>query len=124
VEYITKTLIERRNRVGKAFYAKVLPLDRFETAGGRLKFTDLAVEAGFAPPRRYEIEWFRYDNAAGTQSALPSKGEAIPEEAQRAAGEAYFGAKIRSDAMPGKTVTVYLRTRAGAPAVVGIERSW
>ena len=51
-DWITATLIERRNRTGRAFYSRVLPLDHFHlSAGTYLSFDDLAVTAGFAAPR-------------------------------------------------------------------------
>ena len=47
--YIAKTLIERRDMIGKYWFSKACPLDQFIVAGGKLSFKDLAVEHGFAP---------------------------------------------------------------------------
>ena len=40
-------LIERRNKIGDAFFRKVLPLENFRVEGNTLKFDDLAVTYGF-----------------------------------------------------------------------------
>ncbi len=36
-DWIVKCLIERRNKVGRTYFAKLLPLDGFEVSGGRLE---------------------------------------------------------------------------------------
>ncbi len=51
VEYMTRTLIERRDKIGRAFFEEVLPLDRFRIQHGQLEFEDLAVNYGFVQPR-------------------------------------------------------------------------
>jgi len=59
-DYITEVLIERRNRIGRRWFAQVNPLDRFElqVAGGdlKLRFTDLAVQYGFETARKYQVQ--------------------------------------------------------------------
>ena len=56
-ETITRLLIERRDDVGRHWFAQVNPLDGFEVvdAGGvkELRFEDLAVRHGFEAARRY-----------------------------------------------------------------------
>ncbi len=59
-DYITAVLIERRERIGRRWFTQVNPLDRFElrAAGGDvgLGFTDLAVQYGFEPARKYQVQ--------------------------------------------------------------------
>ncbi len=50
-DYTTRTLIQRRDMIGRMFFGKVLPLDRFEVRAGGLIFEDLAVKHGFHAPR-------------------------------------------------------------------------
>jgi hypothetical protein len=64
-EYLIKTLIERRDKIGRYWYRKVNPLVRFHVneQEGRytIEFDDLAVNAGFEPiattAYRYRIEY-------------------------------------------------------------------
>ena len=114
VEWAAKCLIERRDRIGRAFFDAVLPLDNFRVRGGRLEFDDLAAQYGFRSARQYSIQWARFDNQSG--AAAPITGAAA-SEVPRDSG--YLRASIRADD-PAKMVTVYLR----AGQVVGIERSW
>ena len=68
-DWITATLIERRNRIGRTYFARVLPLDHFRVEGNTLAFDDLGVSNGFAPPRTYTIDLVqvrqREERAAG-----------------------------------------------------------
>ena len=43
VDWIAKCLIARRDKIGRTYFAKVLPLDRFQVRDGQLAFEDLAV---------------------------------------------------------------------------------
>ena len=48
--WIAKCLIERRDRIGATYFAKVLPLDNFEVRGRELDFDDLEIKSGFTGP--------------------------------------------------------------------------
>lgn len=117
-EYVTRTLIKRRDKIGGAFFAKVLPLDEFRVASGELQYTDLAEHHKFRPQPPYEIEWFAYDNDKQTRRTLNAKGFRIPPW-----DGPYLTGTIST---PGdeKRVYVYLRRKAGAFEVVGLERTW
>ncbi|MFN7992555.1 MAG: hypothetical protein U0Q18_03095 [Bryobacteraceae bacterium] len=122
--WIVHCLTERRNKVGRAYFAKLLPLDRFHVASGRLAFDDLAVQYGFAAPRQYRIRWFHFDNASNRLAALPEEGTAsLPRAVLRAAAGDYFAARIDAQDER-KVVTAFLRTTGGNPEIVGIDRTW
>ena len=114
-DWVAKCLIERRNKIGRAFFSDVLPLDNFALRGGKLVFDNLAARYGFQEPPGYSVQWFEYDNRAGTRKQIP--GAATFDLPSTHAG--YVAAAIQGQD-PRKTVTVYLH----GSSVVGIDRTW
>ena len=47
VDYLTATLAARRDKIGRTFFSKVLPLDNFRIENGELHFDDLGMAAAF-----------------------------------------------------------------------------
>src|SRR4051794_4071366 len=113
-DWVTRCLIERRNRIGRAFFEDVLPIDNFTVQNGKLTFEDLAVKYGFHQPRRYSIQWSDFDNLNNRKSPIAGSGLDLPGSSAE-----FVAADIRADD-PGKAVTVYLRNRV----VVGVDRTW
>jgi hypothetical protein len=123
-DWIANALIGRRDRIGRAFFSKLLPLDNFRVSDGRIAFDDLGVHYGFVQPRSYQIQWSRFDNRGGRKERVSgATGAAIPSQFQDSATGAYFAADITSGD-PRKSVTAYLRKTNGGFEVVGIDRSW
>ncbi|MGC8884552.1 MAG: hypothetical protein ACP5UT_17120 [Bryobacteraceae bacterium] len=114
-EYLVRCLIERRDKIGRAYFRKVLPIDRFEVRGGELVFEDLAARHGLPSPAAYEILWREFDNETGQAGRVLAAGPRVPSGAGP-----YCMAEISSASRPGQKVFVWLR---GAQ-VVGIERTW
>jgi hypothetical protein len=81
-EFLTKALIERRNRVGRYWFSRVTPADYFQVADGKLTFHDLAVDRGLAVARHYRVEMrpakgkSRHFDLAGTALSLSELGDA------------------------------------------------
>jgi hypothetical protein len=122
-DWITAALIERRNRIGRTFFARVLPLDRVRVAANALEFDDLNVTYGFAPARSYEIEWYGFDNAKDMFLDRLGSGATIPPAAQSIATGAYVAARIHAgDAA--MQVQAFVRKAANGFEVVGLERTW
>lgn len=123
-DWVTRCLIARRDKIGRAFFDDVLPLDHFAVKHGRLEFEDLAAKYNFAPPVSYTVQWSRFDNDTEQKAPLPGRGGfEIPAELSKAAPGAYFAADIQGqDAR--KTVTVYLRKTGGDFRIVGVDRRW
>jgi hypothetical protein len=124
VDWITGRLIARRDKIGRTYFDRVLPLDQLRVEAGQLAFDDLSVGYGFTGPRQYQIQWFRFDNMSRQKTPLLGAAtQAIPSEARNARSGDYFAAEIRAED-PKKTVTAYLRYRDGGLQVVGIDRAW
>ena len=70
VDWATQCLIQRRNRIGRAFFHDVLPLDDFVVRNGKLQFEDLAMKFGFEGARPYSIQWSVFDNRTGRKSSI------------------------------------------------------
>jgi hypothetical protein len=125
VDYLVATLAERRDKIGRAYFHKVLPLEGFRVTNGELQFEDLAVRYKFAPDRAYNVAWSEFDNASGTLKPLQEEASfRLPKQFAEAAESVYYAATIRTPTDARKTVTVYLRKKGAAFEIVGIERSW
>jgi len=123
-DWIATCLIERRNKIGRAFFAQVLPLDRFEVRENKLVFEDLAVKHGLIASREYKIQWSRFDNNSEQKTPLPGETAfTVPAEIKTASVGEYLAADIVSSD-PKKTVTVFLRKKPDRAEVVGIDRGW
>jgi hypothetical protein len=123
-ELLTDYLIGRRDRIGRTYFAKVLPLDNFRVEDRQLKFEDLAAKYNFRPAGEYKAEWSRFDNNSGAHTAIAgAMNFQLPEPAQSAVAGSYFAAKISGEDAA-KTVTVYLRKEQNQFKVVGIDRTW
>jgi hypothetical protein len=113
-DWVTRCLIERRNKIGRAFFDDVLPLDNFSLRNGKLVFEDLGLKYGFHAARRYSVQWAVFDNQ--TQRLSPISGATTFDVPRSPA--LYLAAQIRGKD-PDQTVTVYLRK----DTVVGIDRT-
>ncbi|MFB3778161.1 MAG: hypothetical protein ACE141_11135 [Bryobacteraceae bacterium] len=120
-DWITHCLIERRDKIARAAFSKVLPVDRFELAGGRLSFVDLASLYGVGPPLEIQVQWSSFDNE--WETSVPLAGESslnLP----RMAGDGYWLATLTSHRRAGQTVRVYVRKRGQRLDLAGVERTW
>ena len=118
-DWVAECLIRRRDKIGRAHFTLVLPIDRFEVRDGKLVFENLAVKYGFETEPAYQVHWTVFDNDRETHAPLASKGsfEIPPTD------EPYVAAHIQGRDSR-KTVVVYLRGSRSERRVVGVERSW
>ena len=114
-------LINRRDIIGRTYFAKVLPLDEFRIEDGTLRFTDLERKYGFVESRRYNVSWSIFDNEKETHQPIPSA--TTFELPTQTAQPGYYAAKIVADD-EAKTVTVYIRRSSNRLEIVGIDRTW
>jgi hypothetical protein len=122
-DWITAALIERRNRIGRTFFAGVLPLDRFRVTANTLEFDDLAVTYGFSSARTYTIDWYGFDNASYVLLDRVGTGPALPSSVQALANGAYAAARV-SAGNPDMRVDVFVRKGASGFEVVGLDWNW
>ena len=135
-DWVANCLIERRDRIGRAFLEEVLPLDNFRVEDETLLFDDLSVVHGFREARAYQVFWSTFDNVSGASFAIAdSTGFTIPDAMLDADPGTYFvggigieGDGIAVDVEQGVRTThrveVYLRRETSGFSVVGIDRIW
>ena len=130
-EYITATLIERRNRVLKTWLTAVNPVVDFGlSADGHLTFSNAAVDAGVAsPPTSYRVRWARFDNATG--SATGAMEITTTETRAAAPQEVLAGAQVIQAEITSvhpqfnawsTPVTVHFRRDPAGWTLVGVRR--
>jgi hypothetical protein len=56
VDYLTRSLIVRRDKTARYWFARVAPLDFFVVEGAALRFHDLAADIGLVGRRAYDLE--------------------------------------------------------------------
>jgi hypothetical protein len=113
-EWIARCLIERRNKIGRAFFSRVLPVDRFVIRDGNFEFEDLQAKH-FGARQSYSVRWFTFDNATGQRQVIEGASTfAVP-----AADSKYLAAEIAGSASPSRVI-VYIRNGA---EIVGREHA-
>jgi hypothetical protein len=124
--WIADALIQRRDKIGRALFAKVLPLENFRVRNGRLEFDDLMESYGFAGPREFEVAWMAFDNINETSEFIVIDAPdqfAVPAEVAGATEGSYFSVGVEGE-VAGMNVIVYLRKESEGLEVVGIDRNW
>ena len=120
-DWLAQCLIQRRDKIGRAFYKKVLPIDRFEIRGNQLVFEDLSEKADFGTAGPYRIQWFQFDNGTEATSPIPGATTAV----MPSPSGPYLVARIASESRPAQLVDVTVRLEgSSSPTVVGIDRRW
>jgi hypothetical protein len=131
-EFLTQTLIKRRDKVVAAWINGVCPVvdPKLDAAGG-LSFANAAVAAGAATaPESYQIQWFRFDNATDTRTPQGEARTVSTASAQAPAGllesGEYVGVTImaRHPQHSGwiRPAVFFFRRGAAGWTLVGVER--
>lgn len=107
-EYLLKCLIKRRDKIGKVYYAKVLPFDRFRVQNGELRWDDLSKSVTGAT-----VKWESFDNRSGARAAI---SKPVPN--------GFSVATISAASRPKQRIEVFVRAEGAGWKVVGVERNW
>jgi hypothetical protein len=131
-QFLGDALIERRNKIGRAFLARVNPvIDPALAADGTLSFKNAAVLHGFAAaPASYAVVWHQFDNNTGEVRRLGDAGGAADAVRAPAGLPSDAGAFVRVDisaAVPehpswNRPVHAYFRRAASGWSLVGFDR--
>lgn len=126
--YLADVLIRRRDKVVAHYFRRVNPLTSFRVAGPWLEFEDLGVSHGVAASGGYQYQWFAFDNAFGTLTALQEPGTAESARIRLPSPRPeYLMVRIRTsrgqETNRTQAIDVYLRNHDKAPPrPVGVER--
>ena len=124
VDYLTATLVKRRDKIGQTSFSKVLPLDNFSVKNGELQFDDLAVVYKLRAAQNYEIHWFEFDNMTGHRTRMDAPASPrLPDAAMQSAVGSYFSAVLSSatDDRLNPVIVTLVKTNDGF-RVVGVSR--
>ena len=118
--WLIRCLIERRDKIGRVYFAKLLPLDRFDVRNGTLTWDDVGARLRYTPPADVTLAWESFDNATGSRSRIANANTAaVPAQTS-----GYSLATLTSTTQPSHRIEVFLRHTSAGPQVIGVERSW
>lgn len=120
-EWLIECLIQRREKIGRTYFAKVLPLDQFKVRNNELVWDDLAQIHGYGGAGTINVQWSRFDNE--TERRTPINGATTPRIPEISNGD-YVVAQLVQASRTSHTISVYLRKKNTETEVVGIERTW
>lgn len=130
-DYVTATLVKRRDKVVKHWLNQVNPVvNAAIDASGTFTFENAAVSAGVAKSGgQYTLQWFRFDNTTDTKTAVgePATVTEGRTEVPRAllSGSEHIGVTMTAvhGDHPGwsRPATFHFRVKAGAWELVGSE---
>jgi hypothetical protein len=130
VQYLTTTLIRRRDIVARTWLNRVNPIvDVSLSSTGGLTFTNAAVAARIATGGAYTIEWSRFDNESGAMERVAVEKQTEPRGTAPAvllADAEYLAATIWSEHPEhpewARPVRVYFRRDGAGWKTVGLYR--
>lgn len=120
--WVTRCLIERREKIVRAFFSGTLALDKFHLEGGRLRFIDWQAREG--DTTGYQFQWFTFDNRTGNQTPVSPSGDDVVPVLPTGGDARYLVAEIARRGSKSPGVRIYLRRSGSTTEVVGIDRHW
>ncbi len=118
-DWLVECLEKRRDKVGRAYFSKLLPLDKFAIANGEIEWEDLGASLNYLPAADVSLEWSSFDNASGVKTPIAgSASKRIP-----AIQSGYSCLTIQDRRKPSHTIDVFVR-HGGGGRIAGVERFW
>ena len=133
-QYLIQSLIERRDKIGRYYFNRVLSIDNFTLNADTVRFEYLPERFDFAKqPDGYVLQWFRFDNRKNEKmfvgKEIPATGLSfqIPTDLLNESAP-YFGVEVREKKSAARgqgdaKVSVFM-SRLSSLRIVGIDRSW
>lgn len=119
--YMAACLSERRDKIGRYAFGRMLPLDHFSVRDGRLVWEDLSAVHGFGGAGPVQVQWSRYDNNLDRRDPLSNgNSPSLPSPLT----DGYWVADLVQSQTPSHQVSVYFRATSGTPKIVGVEYKW
>src|SRR5262249_2715266 len=119
-EWITNSLIGRRDKIAEVWFSKVLPLDKFSVVDSKLTFEDLSAARDTSKAaREYQVRWASQDRRGRVTKLPDAVGRNLPVPLN---DTEYLLATIQSPGDDASVITVYLCQRQTGFEVVGIDR--
>jgi hypothetical protein len=126
-EYLIDALIERRDKIGRYWFSKVVSLDNFRIEGNSLRFdyllSQLDLDSGAGSGTAL---WYRFDNATDQKTAIGCDdsrftGYTISLPPEVLSGDATTDSIFVVDIA--ERMSVFVRNRQGNLQIIGIERN-
>jgi hypothetical protein len=119
--YVAASLRERRDKIGRYAFDRVLPLDRFAIREGRLVWEDLSAKHGFGGAGPVTVAWSSYDNSLDART--PLDGGSTPS-LPKGMSDGYYVADLTQLRTPAHKVSVFFRKTGPKLEIVGTEYRW
>ena len=127
-QFLAKAISDRRRRILQTFLPKVNPLmDPAIDDQGRLRFRNLAAEAGMAKaPEGYRALWYTFDNASDRSTLVETTGGAeSPLAVPKLPDSEFIKVDLVATGGPDawtRPVSAYFRRKPSGFSLIGLER--
>ncbi|MEO5923689.1 MAG: hypothetical protein ABIR70_07685 [Bryobacteraceae bacterium] len=118
-EWLIECLIQRRDKIGRVYFGKLLPLDRFEVKAGSVGWDEVGKRLGYTPAADVTLSWSDFDNSTSTRTPRTGSTAQVPN---RPSG--YSVLTLTSKTTPLHRIEVFLRHSTSGAQVVGVDRFW
>ena len=119
-DWLVECLTKRRDKIGRAYFSKVLPLDKFAVERGEIVWQDLGAALNYLPAADVSLQWSAFDNATGVKT--PIAGAASKQVPSIRDG--YSCLTLQDKRTPSHTIDVFVRHDGAGARVVGLDRHW
>ncbi|HTM51285.1 MAG TPA: hypothetical protein VL285_21465 [Bryobacteraceae bacterium] len=119
-DWVVECLSKRRDKIGRAYFPKLLPFDKFEVVNGEIAWEDLGAKLKYLPAAEVTLQWSSFDNASGAKT--PVAGAASRKIPAMRSG--YSCLTIQDKSKPSHTIDVFLRHEGAAARIAGLDRGW